>query len=712
VSGGSLLVNVPGFDQTTQPPGMGRILAGRYRLVAPIARGGMAEVWEGHDEVLSRPVAVKVLQAHLAADGVFLERFRREAVTAARLAHPGIVSTFDTGLDQGTAFIVMELVRGRNLRQWLDSYGRLEPWQSVAVGRQVADALSYAHQAGLVHRDVKPANILLVEDEWGGLRVKVTDFGIAKAGMESGADLTRTGMVLGTPKYLSPEQIRGADPDARADLYSLGVVMYETLVGAPPYVGETDMATALAHLGDKVPKPSSSVRGIPSGLDRVVCDLLAKNPDRRVPSAIELRRRLDALGPLGPTGPGRPPSRHHRRRADGRAPVPPAPYPVPYPYPVTATGPYPGVDPRARAAPAPGAPAGPPAPYPGRPSAPAGPAGGPPAAGPSGAGQPGGGPAGGPHASGPPGAGPAGGTAVGAGPGVAGAATAAAAAPTTAIATDGGAPTTAVPNGFAGTPPPPPPPPGRSPAGAPSTGPSAQPAPVGVAIGPAGASPGAEMGATRVIPQAGGSGTDQFEPAVAPPHGSRRRTERNIGLVVLGLVLIGAMVAASLLTSGGGKHNAGAGGGSGTVAGSGPAISGVSVYLPVLHHTLDNAARTSLTIDGNPATFWSTDQYNSRTFGNLYPGIGLVIQLAAPTKVHTLTVTSATQGWSASTYVSSTVVPTGQPVSAWGTPTDSKSTIAGDATFNLAGHEGRYILLWITYLGVSRSAQVAELAVH
>src|SRR5581483_4827749 len=210
------------------------MLGGRYRLVAPVARGGMAEVWEAHDEVLSRPVAVKVLQPHLAADEIFLERFRREAVTAARLAHPNVVATFDTGLDCGTAYIVMELVRGRNLRQLLNDEGRLEPWLAVAIGRQVADALAYAHQAGLVHRDVKPANILLVEDEWGSVRVKVTDFGIAKAGAGSG-DLTRTGIVLGTPKYLSPEQIKGLEPDARADLYSLGVVLYEMLTGVPPF---------------------------------------------------------------------------------------------------------------------------------------------------------------------------------------------------------------------------------------------------------------------------------------------------------------------------------------------------------------------------------------------------------------------------------------------------------------------------------------------
>lgn len=208
-----------------------------------------------------------------------------------------------------------------------------------------------------------------------------------------------------------------------------------------------------------------------------------------------------------------------------------------------------------------------------------------------------------------------------------------------------------------------------------------------------------------------GPGTDQFEAAGAPSR-PRRRTERNIGLVVLALVVVGAIVAASLLASGGGKHKTGTGGSPGTVAGSGAQITGVTVYLPVGGHTLDNASQTNLTLDGNPATFWSTDQYNSRTFGNLYPGIGLVISLSGPSKVHTLTVTSPTLGWSASAYVSSTDVPTGQPVSAWGSPTDTKSDVQGDATFNLGGHTGRYVLLWITYLGTNRSAQVAELAVH
>ena len=192
-------------------PAPGRLLAGRYRLVSPIARGGMAEVWEGRDEVLGRAVAVKVLRSHLSGDATFIERFRREAVTAARLSTPGIVATYDTGLDAGTAYIVMELVTGRTLRQLLDGAGPLDVGLATAIAAQIAGALAHAHHAGLVHRDVKPANVLVCDDEVSGVRVKVTDFGIAKARAGIGTDLTQTGTVLGTPKYLSPEQVQGRD---------------------------------------------------------------------------------------------------------------------------------------------------------------------------------------------------------------------------------------------------------------------------------------------------------------------------------------------------------------------------------------------------------------------------------------------------------------------------------------------------------------------
>ncbi|HZQ27865.1 MAG TPA: protein kinase, partial [Acidimicrobiales bacterium] len=174
-----------------------RVLGGRYRLVTPIARGGMAEVWEGHDEVLGRPVAVKVLHSHLSKDDGFTERFRREAVAAAKLVHPGIVNIFDTGTDGDTAFIVMELVRGRTLRDAIEAEGSLPVSTAVHVAMDVADALDCAHRNGLIHRDVKPANILLTEiPGTKAVRVKVTDFGIAKA-QAGGSDLTQTGAVIG-----------------------------------------------------------------------------------------------------------------------------------------------------------------------------------------------------------------------------------------------------------------------------------------------------------------------------------------------------------------------------------------------------------------------------------------------------------------------------------------------------------------------------------
>ncbi len=306
---------------------MPRALAGRYRLVRPLAKGGMAEVWEGRDEVLSRPVAVKMLLAHLAADPHLRERFRREAVTAARLVHPGIVATFDAGvtpLGEGgtgpgtllsggwsrnesesvelpwpappsTAFIVMELVPGETLRDLIARACPLAPELAVALVAQVTDALAYAHAQGLVHRDIKPANVLLRDEGAGMVRVKVTDFGIAKAAAAAGADLTATGTVLGTPKYLAPEQVQGHEPDARADLYSLGVVLFEMLAGGAPFKGTTDMATALAHVQQQAPHLDDLRPGLPPGLGDLVDALLVKEPEKRVPSALVLGGALTAI---------------------------------------------------------------------------------------------------------------------------------------------------------------------------------------------------------------------------------------------------------------------------------------------------------------------------------------------------------------------------------------------------------------------------------
>ncbi|MET0159030.1 MAG: protein kinase, partial [Acidimicrobiales bacterium] len=233
-------------DPPTSPPTQrsdrnGTLLAGRYRFERRIAVGGMAEVWEAVDQVLDRPVAIKVLHPHLAGDQNFVDRFRREAIAAARLTHPSIVAIYDTHSSDGDEAIVMELVRGISLRKHLDDHGPLPAGEAVDIGARVAEALESAHRAGLVHRDIKPANILLCDDK----RVMVADFGIAKL---TDADHTSEGTVLGTAKYLAPEQVSGTAVDARTDLYSLGIVLYEMVCGRVPFSGDTDTATVLARL--------------------------------------------------------------------------------------------------------------------------------------------------------------------------------------------------------------------------------------------------------------------------------------------------------------------------------------------------------------------------------------------------------------------------------------------------------------------------------
>ncbi|MEA2901597.1 MAG: eukaryotic-like serine/threonine-protein kinase [Actinomycetota bacterium] len=279
----------------------GQLIGGRYRLRHQIAKGGMAEVWEAGDDVLGRAVAVKVLLPELAADPSFSERFRREAIAAARLAHPNIVGTFDTGVDYavpgGLAYIVMELVEGTTLKDVLAQRGPLDGGEATKIAAQVAGALHYAHEAGIVHRDVKPANILLCPDG----RVKVADFGIAKAALADAAaadslagnwDLTGTGMVVGTAKYLSPEQFEGLPVDRRADVYALGVVLYEMLCGRVPFVGNTDMAIGIQHVEHKPLSPRQVRAGIPRPLEAVVLKAMSKSPADRYPTAAALQSAL------------------------------------------------------------------------------------------------------------------------------------------------------------------------------------------------------------------------------------------------------------------------------------------------------------------------------------------------------------------------------------------------------------------------------------
>ena len=253
----------------------------------PLARGGMATVWVADDPVLSRRVAIKILRADLALDEGTRARFRHEAIAAARLSHPNIVSTYDTGDDDGIAYIVMELVDGTTLRHLIDQRGGLPVAEVIRIGKQVADALEAAHRAGLVHRDVKPANVLVPSTG----QVKVTDFGIAKAA--GGDDLTRTGTVMGTARYLSPEQVNGRPTDARTDVYALGLLLYEALCGHPPFGGDTDIATAMARLTTSAPAIRVERPEVSRALDDVIHRCMARQPAARFSTAAEVRDALD-----------------------------------------------------------------------------------------------------------------------------------------------------------------------------------------------------------------------------------------------------------------------------------------------------------------------------------------------------------------------------------------------------------------------------------
>ncbi len=260
-----------------EPEDSQRLFGARYRLDRQIARGGMAEVWLGTDTFLDRPVAIKVLKPQLANDPVVAERFRREALACAGLNHVNIVAVYDSVEDKGRQAVVMQYIDGKSLRELLDRRKRLGPLVTIHMGIAMASALDFAHHAGLVHRDVKPGNILVTPQG----RFLLADFGIAKALSTVGEDLTDDNVMMGTAKYLSPEQVRGKQLDGRADLYGLGLVMYECLAGKVPFIGETDADTALARL-QREPTDLSQLRpSLAPELVRVIHKLMARNPDHR-----------------------------------------------------------------------------------------------------------------------------------------------------------------------------------------------------------------------------------------------------------------------------------------------------------------------------------------------------------------------------------------------------------------------------------------------
>src|SRR3984957_9957365 len=288
---------------TTPAP---RVLSGRYELAHLVARGGMAEVYRAHDRLLDRPVALKVLFPELSVDRSFVERFRREAQAAANLSHTNIVPVFDWGEDGGTYFIVMEFIDGRPLSSILRTAGPMHPDRAAEIGADVAIALAYAHRHGVIHRDVKPGNVLITED---GI-VKVTDFGIARA-VNTEESLTQTGAVMGTATYFSPEQAEGMGVDSRSDIYSLGVVIFEMVTGRPPFLGDTPVAVASKHVREHPPAPREVNPGVPPDLEAIILKCLAQSPDHRYATGDDLRIDLLRFREGRAVGATTPPTGQH-----------------------------------------------------------------------------------------------------------------------------------------------------------------------------------------------------------------------------------------------------------------------------------------------------------------------------------------------------------------------------------------------------------------
>jgi eukaryotic-like serine/threonine-protein kinase len=270
-----------------------RLLGGRYQVGELLGYGGMAEVHRGRDLRLGRDVAIKTLRSDLARDATFQMRFRREAQNAAALNHPAIVAVYDTGEEHGPSgeelpYIVMEFVNGRTLKEVLTAEGRLMPRRALEITADICSALEFSHRHGIIHRDIKPGNVMLTQTG----QVKVMDFGIARALASGASTMTQTSAVIGTAQYLSPEQARGEAVDARSDVYATGCVIYELLCGHPPFVGDNPVSVAYQHVREDPRPPSESNRDVTPPIDAIVLKALAKNPANRYQSAGEMRADL------------------------------------------------------------------------------------------------------------------------------------------------------------------------------------------------------------------------------------------------------------------------------------------------------------------------------------------------------------------------------------------------------------------------------------
>jgi serine/threonine protein kinase/beta-lactam-binding protein with PASTA domain len=267
----------------------GRKLGGRYEVISRVGGGGMAVVYKARDVLLNRHVAIKVLNESLSNDSEFVRRFSREAQAAASLSHPNVVSVYDVGQERHTHYIVMEYIEGPTLKEYIQQYSPLTSEEIVSIASQICDALAHAHENQIVHRDIKPHNILL---GYNG-RAKVTDFGIARASTSS--TITQAGSVMGSVHYFSPEQARGGVIGAKSDIYSLGVVMYEMVTGELPYDGDSAISIAMKHLQDPVPDPATLNADVPPQIREIIMRAMEKDPDRRFASTREMKQAVDAL---------------------------------------------------------------------------------------------------------------------------------------------------------------------------------------------------------------------------------------------------------------------------------------------------------------------------------------------------------------------------------------------------------------------------------
>jgi hypothetical protein len=307
---------------------VGQRISGRYEVEELAGKGGMSSVFRARDTVLERPVALKILHEHYTQDAEYVERFRREARAIAQLSHPNIVTVIDRGEYEGRQYIVFELVPGENLKEVVEREGALPVERALALTHQIARGLAFAHEHGIVHRDVKPQNVLL--DEEGA--VKVTDFGTARS-LDPGRGITQTGTLLGTSDYIAPEQASGAPVDERSDQYSLGVLLYELLTGEVPFTGPSFMAVAMRHVQDPVPSVRERRGDVPSSVEAVVRRALAKRPEDRFPSTEAMAAALETCladvsteGGTRPLGlpvasPTRSPSRPRRRGSRAWSPL-------------------------------------------------------------------------------------------------------------------------------------------------------------------------------------------------------------------------------------------------------------------------------------------------------------------------------------------------------------------------------------------------------